>query len=116
MEIWGNTCAIHLYLDPLIKLQKKCIRIITFSDELEHTSPLFEQLDILCFNKLVIHRMKTYMYPWGKGKLCIELFLIMPFIFGITYQCILQQMFHTHALRKLLKKYIQNNDIVYRIR
>ena len=45
VEVWGNTH--DTYLNPLIKLQKKCIRIITFSHYLEHTPPLFKQLDIL---------------------------------------------------------------------
>ena len=35
VEIWGNAC--NVYLDPLVKLQKKCLRIITFSSYLEHT-------------------------------------------------------------------------------
>ena len=30
VEIWGNASAIHL--DPLIKIQKKRIRAITFSE------------------------------------------------------------------------------------
>ena len=37
VEIWGNACSV--YLDPLVKLQKKCLRIITFSSYLE---PLFK--------------------------------------------------------------------------
>ena len=37
VEIWGNAC--NVYLDPLVKLQKKCLRIITFSSYLEHTEP-----------------------------------------------------------------------------
>ena len=45
VEVWGNTH--DTYLNPLIKLQKKCIRIITFYHYLEHTPPLFKQLDIL---------------------------------------------------------------------
>ena len=36
IEIWGNASNIHL--DPIIKLQKRCVRIITFSNYLESTS------------------------------------------------------------------------------
>ena len=32
LEIWGNAC--NVYLDSLIKLQKKCLRIIKFSSYL----------------------------------------------------------------------------------
>ena len=45
VEVWGN--AHDTYLDPLIKfIKKNCVRVITFSYYLEHTTPLFEQLDI----------------------------------------------------------------------
>ena len=39
--IWGNTNDIHL--DPIIKLQKKSIRAITFSHYLESTDQLFKK-------------------------------------------------------------------------
>ena len=45
IEIWGNTH--DSYLSSLLKLQKKTVRIITFSHYLEHSAPLFKQLDIL---------------------------------------------------------------------
>ena len=51
IEIWGNTH--NTYLLPLIKLQKKCVRIITFSHYLEYTEPLFKQLDILNFTQRI---------------------------------------------------------------
>lgn len=148
VEIWGNTCAIHL--DPLIKLQKKCIRIITFSDKLEHTSPLFEQLDILCFNKLVIHRICIMMFKQSLGILphsINELFIKNNSLHThntrqndnlhvsmgkgeIMYRTFSYHAIHiwnnisTHTttdvsypcFKKIAKKYIQNNDIVYRIR
>ena len=45
IEIWGNASNIHL--DPINKLQKRCIRIITFSHYLDSTNPLFRKLEIL---------------------------------------------------------------------
>ena len=40
-EIWGNTS--HTYLDPLIKCQKKIIRIMTFSQYDAHSkTPVYE--------------------------------------------------------------------------
>ena len=47
VEVWGNTHAIHL--NPIIQLQKKYIRAITFSHYLEPSQPLFNQLNILDF-------------------------------------------------------------------
>ena len=64
VEIWGNAC--NVYLDPLVKLQKKCLRIITFSSYLEHTEPLFQNLEIFNFQKLVINRIAMLMFKNSK--------------------------------------------------
>ena len=64
VEIWGNAC--NVYIDTLIKLQKKCLRIITFSNYLEHTEPLFQKLEIYNFKKLVIHRIAMLMFRNSK--------------------------------------------------
>ena len=47
---------------PIIKLQKRCVRIITFSHYLESTSPLFRTLEILNLKQIVIHRITLMMY------------------------------------------------------
>ena len=60
IEVWGN--AQHTHLDPLIKIQKKSIRTITFSHYLAHTEPLFERLNILDIKKLVIQRISLIMF------------------------------------------------------
>ena len=60
IEIWGNASNIHR--DPIIKLQKRCVRIITFSNYLESTSPLFRTLEILNLKQIVIHRITLMMY------------------------------------------------------
>ena len=56
-----------IYLDPLIKLQKKCVRVITFSHHLEHTPHLFKQLDILSFKMLVVQRISLLMFKHHIG-------------------------------------------------
>ena len=43
--IWASTYDSHL--EPLFLLQKKTIRIITFSPPQTHTKPLFHKLNIL---------------------------------------------------------------------
>jgi len=40
--VWGNTYTTRL--EPIRKLQKKIVRIITFSKFKEHTGPLFKEL------------------------------------------------------------------------
>ena len=69
VEIWGNACSVDL--DPLVKLQKKCLRIITFSSYLEHTDQLFQNLEILNIQKLVIHRRAMLMFKNSKQMVSI---------------------------------------------
>ena len=54
--------ATHIYLLPLIKLQKKIVRGITFSKYFAHTAELFVNLDILPFKLLVVHRIGILMF------------------------------------------------------
>ena len=74
VEIWGNAC--NVYLDPLIKLQKKCLRIITFSNYLEHTESLFQKLEILNFKKLVNHRIAILMFKNSKKIVPIDIHMV----------------------------------------
>ena len=60
VEIWGNASAIHL--DPLIKIQKKIIRAITFSEFSAPSEPLFLRSNILNFDKLVFQRICLMMF------------------------------------------------------
>ena len=69
-EIWGNTS--HTYLDPLIKGQKKMIRIITFSQYDAHRKPRFMKLHILDLQKLIIHRIALMM-----NKYSVQLLLVL---------------------------------------
>ena len=65
VEVWGNACDTHL--DPIIKIQKKCVRVITFSHYLEPTESLFKDLKILAFKKLVIQRILLLMFKHNIG-------------------------------------------------
>ena len=71
VEIWGNTNDIHL--DPLIKIQKKGIRAITFSHHLDSTAPLFHNLNILNFKKLVTQRIALLMFKYHIGSLPVPI-------------------------------------------
>ena len=59
-EVWGNASAVHL--DPIIKIQKRAIRTITFSSYLLPSEPIFQSLNILNFRKLVMQRVSLLMY------------------------------------------------------
>ena len=67
IEIWGNVPSCHL--NPLYLMQKRIIRIITFSNYLAHTEPIFKQLNILPVNKLYYNRIGIMMYKYNNGQL-----------------------------------------------
>ena len=66
VEIWGS--SLKSYLDPLVKIQKKCIRTISFSEYFAPSEPLFPKLNILNLNKLVIQRIRLMMLKLGLGR------------------------------------------------
>ena len=58
--IWSNTFNTHL--DPLIKVQKRVIRMISNSDFLAHTYPLFKNLQILDLNNITKYSLGVYFF------------------------------------------------------
>ena len=62
LSIWGNTYLSTL--KPLIILQKRAIRIITFSKSDEQSEPLFKELEILKLTDLVILHNALFMYHY----------------------------------------------------
>ena len=63
-EVWGNASAAHL--DPIIKIQERAIRTITYSSYLSPSEPIFQSLNILNFRKLVIQRDSPLMFKISK--------------------------------------------------
>ena len=59
-KIWSNTYQSHL--NPLVTLQKRIIRILTNSEYLAHTPPLFKQTNILCIEKLRKYHLGLYFF------------------------------------------------------
>ena len=55
-------CASKCHLNSLFLLQKKILRIMTFSPYLAHTDPLFKNLEILPIDKIFIHRIGITMF------------------------------------------------------
>ena len=49
-QIWGQSRNQHI---SHVKLQKKAVRIINFSDKYTSTKSLFSKLRILCFDEIV---------------------------------------------------------------
>ena len=65
--IWGNTYKSNIY--PLVILQKKAIRIITFSHFQSHTSPLFKKFNLLKLPDIVHLYTAVFMHQFHKGNL-----------------------------------------------
>ena len=64
--IWSNTYSSHL--DPIIKLQKRCVRLISNSDYLAHTAPLFKQLRLLNIMNIRKYHLALYFFK-NRGTL-----------------------------------------------
>ena len=62
MIIWGNTYKTTL--QPIFILQKRAMRLITFSRLDEHSSPLFKSLEIRKFLDLVTFHLAIFMYKY----------------------------------------------------
>ena len=65
-EIWGGTNDCHI--KPLILLQKKIVRIITKSDYLAHTNPLFKATNILKITDIHKFMIATKMYKMNESN------------------------------------------------
>ena len=60
--IWGNTY--ETALKPILILQKKALRTITFSEYDSPSSPLFKSLQVIKFHDLVTFHIATFMYKF----------------------------------------------------
>ena len=63
---WGNTYPTSL--QPLITLQKKAVRIITFSVYNSHSSPLFCKLGLLKLGDLIYLDSALFMYDYYSNR------------------------------------------------
>ena len=64
---WGNTYPSTT--QPLLLLQKRTLRLITFSGYREHTNPLFIKFEILEFHGLVKYNNALFVFIFHSGKL-----------------------------------------------
>ena len=60
LPVLGN--ADRVFLDCIIKLQKKAIRAISFSSYTAHSKPIFKDFEILTLNDLTYHKMASLMW------------------------------------------------------
>lgn len=76
ITIWGNTCTYDCYTSKIVLLQKKILRIITFSNRIAHTAQLFSRLNIMKFEHLYKYNVNSFMFNYLHHKLpiCYEIF------------------------------------------
>ena len=62
VHVWGLTYL--TYLTPLTTLQKRLVRIMTFSEPLSHSEPLLKSLNLLKFWDIIHVEIISFVYQW----------------------------------------------------
>ena len=65
--VWGSTYVTNI--NPLVVLQKRTIRILSFSKFEAHTNPLFARLKILKLHDIIFFHTACFMYKFSKSSL-----------------------------------------------
>ena len=58
--IWASTCTSHI--EPLFLLQKKAVRLITFSPSRTHTKPLFVKINIWPIHSIFKFQISCFVF------------------------------------------------------
>ena len=93
-HVWGNAYATNLC--PLVILQKRIIRIITFSKYLDHTGPLFKELGFLKIGEINKYLFGKLMYRWYNSQV--------PLLFPDMFQYV--RNIHGYGTRQADQLYI----------
>ena len=62
LDVWGQCSRYHF--QSLFKLQKRAMRVITFSNKIAHSAPLFESLEVLPLQSMYIMSVTLFMYKF----------------------------------------------------
>ena len=60
ITVWGNTFS--YILDPLMKLQKRALRLVDGAGKYDHTAPIFEKYELLNLRNLYIYCAQIFLY------------------------------------------------------
>ena len=88
IEVWGNT--FKSYTEPLLKLQKRALRIITGSTRYSHTAVMFSQFNLLKFKQIYYLSVQMFMYKYYHN--------VLPDIFSDLFT--LKSEIHSHETRQ----------------
>ena len=67
VHVWGLTFP--SFLTQLFIIQKKAIRIISFSEPKSHSEPLFKSLQLLKLNHVIESQILSFVYQWSRRLL-----------------------------------------------
>ena len=67
ITVWGNT--FQSYLDPLVKLQKRAVRVVAGAKKYDHTEPIFDTLKILRLNQIYIYAVQCFLFKFYRNML-----------------------------------------------
>ena len=73
ITVWGNTY--QTLLDPLLKLQKRSVRLVIGADRYDHTFPIFQKLNILNLRNMYLYSVLIFLYKYDQQILSESLFL-----------------------------------------
>ena len=60
IDVWGDMCK--CYLEPLVKLQKKVLRIISYSGFNSNVDNVFKKLEIMQIKKIRVYKVALVMF------------------------------------------------------
>ena len=89
---WGNTYPTTI--QPLSVLQKKAVRIMTFSKFDEHSSPLFKKLNIIKLSDLIKYHISIFMFKFHNR--------LLPSVFNSYFTSV--ENIHSYNTRATAKK------------
>jgi len=67
IKIWGDTLDCHM--NKIVLLQKKIVRIMTYSPRLAHSEPLFKRLHVMRIDQLYKYHVNIFMHKYVYNKL-----------------------------------------------
>ena len=106
--VWGT--ALTCIIEPLVKLQKKTIRILTHSARREHTLPLLVNLNILPVKCLYIYNVLLFMFKVRNARLPETFVTIFTNYFNVSCRNTRQTcLYHIPSYRTT---YLENTIII----
>ena len=104
IEVWGKSCP--TYLSSLFIVQKRAVRLISFSPYLSHTDPIFKSLQILKLNDIYKYSVALFMYKFVMGYL--------PLIYNNMFNFNLE--FHNYNTRQSKQLHVSRGRLNIRRR